>query len=298
MTFFRKFRYTLACFCLLLYSVQAQEVVEEKGPQSTLHLIVVVDTLASSIKNSTKRDLINVVNEAKKITAYSGMKLKSSILKDKKVDYKNISTVIKNLKVGKNDAIFFYFSGHGYRTEDKTDNPWPNLAFPLSYGGIDFSLIVEQLVKKKPRFILAIADACNNVIDDLGMMTYKEMTKGSSNNNPLLSKNYKKLFLTSSGLIMASAAVPGDYAYALEKGGLFTQAFFASLHTEVSFNGQADWDVLMQIAQDKSNHWVKNVTFVSNGIVYSTKAILEQYPQWIHLEAISDIQSTIRAIGR
>ena len=44
---------------------------------------------------------------------------------------------------------------------------------------------------------------------------------------------YRKLFLESSGICIASGSVPGEVSWATPKGGIFTSAFLESLKKEI-----------------------------------------------------------------
>lgn len=303
MNFLCLFQYTVISCCLLVCSLQAQEnaSITHKIPKNTLHLILIADTIDEYIGASVKLDVKRVIEEAKNITRYTGMVLKSSILQGSKANYKETTRVLNNLKVSKDDAIFFYFSGHGYRTIEKENNPWPDLNFAgFDMEGIDFSFVVEELVKKKPRFIFAVADSCNSYIESGWITTYKAANKKSFDNERIQKENYRQLFVFSHGLVMAAGAIPGEYSYALPNGSLYTEALIDSIHHEVLTAPTHDvsWKVLMQRAQKKANYWIYQVTYEIDGVDRTGKAVVEQHPQWIYVEDISDVEATMRLIGR
>lgn len=302
MNFTRLFQYMVMSCCLLVCSLQAQG----KAPtnitsRSTLHFILIADTIDENIGESVKLDVKRIVEEVNNISRYTGMELKSSILQGSKANYKETARLLNNLRVGKDDAVFFYFSGHGYRTVEKGNNPWPDLNFAgYNMEGIDFSLIVEQLVKKQPRFILAVADSCNSYIESGWMTTYKAAKRKGFDDERIQKENYRQLFVFSNGLVMAAGAIPGEYSYALPNGSLFTEALVDSIHEEVltAPTNDVSWKVLMQRAQEKSNYWVYLVTYEIDGVTRTGKAVVEQHPQWIYVEDISDVPTTLRLIGR
>lgn len=293
---FNSFKYVLICFCFFSFSLQAKPTTP---PPSTIHMIIMADTLDESIGEDVQHDVENVMNEAKNISRYTGMKLNTVLIRDQKLNYKEVTRSLGNLKVGKNDAIFFYFSGHGYRTEDKGNNPWPDLNLADGFTGIDFSLIVETLLKKNPRFILAIADSCNSFIDgDYSIHTYRGMKKAPQKNELQIRENYKTLFLTSKGLVIASGSVPGDYGISIEDGGVFTLAFLETFRKEV-LGVQVSWEILMQKTQDRTNHYTYNVSYpLSDGTIVNFSEEINQYPQWIYLSDISNVKETLKLIGR
>ena len=259
-----------------------------KGPEKngTFHLIIVADTRDREIGESDKKDVLNLVKEVKKIAYYSGINYAPYILYHDKASYAHLSRIITQLKVSANDTIFFLYSGHGYRTKDKGSNSWPNLY--LSDQGVDFSIIVERLLKKTPRLLIAISDSCNSIVDEdedgYGLFIPAKEKAEEEFLRALIGhkskpSNYKQLFYYSKGLIMASASVPGDIAIGLPtSGGYYTTAFLKSLDEETSFE-RTSWNIIMQKAEDKTN-------------------LLNQYPQWIYLEDVSNIDATLKLIGR
>jgi len=226
--------------CLLLSSAHAAE------EEQTLHAIIVCDTLASNIGPSCAADLNLMQREAKAIAKQSGMTLSELIFQKKSVN-RTLLERIDEYPINSDDTVLFYFSGHGYRTPSKGDNIWPNLFFTSERRGVDFYAIVQRLRQKGPRLLIAIADACNNLIPD--PFAPPLLVKGNR-----VRRNYKMLFADSSGSILISGCLPEQYSWCTRQGGIYTRAFLLSLHIEVHAK-EPDWQVLLERASLSVMKW-------------------------------------------
>jgi hypothetical protein len=68
--------------------------------------------------------------------------------------------------IGTNDLLFFYFTGHGFRHDQKTDYLLPRDASlnNLKRTGIAVEDVVEDLVESKCKNIVMFLDACRNPV--------------------------------------------------------------------------------------------------------------------------------------
>ncbi len=209
-------------------------------PAQTLHMIIVADTADASIGSSTLADLQNMQNKAREIATNSGMKLNMSVLKSPEFDYNSTLAAVQNVNPGPNDTVFFYYSGHGYRTRESKTR-WPNMYVKKPQPGLEFAKVIEILDKKNPRLVIALGDLCNS---------FSDQSSRSANLRAfaeLQPNNYKKLFVNYRGRVYASGSKPGQYSFAMEDGGAFTNQFLQALGSELR-SDDPNWKRLMAVA--------------------------------------------------
>ncbi len=227
---------------------------------ATLHSVIVADTMDESIGDSTAVDLSMMRKETSKIAQYTGLKLRETVLQGRLVEPHILLKVIDKLKVQSDDVVVFYFSGHGFRSDSKTDNPWPNLYFSLRGEGVDLALVKEKIEAKKPRFILAIADVCNNEIPDLYSPPLVFKMFRYANSEEIMQANYRALFLETEGTLIISSSEAGEFAWGTSYGGLFTLAFLQSLDSAIRSSEYPDWEVILTnayelVSEDQHPQW-------------------------------------------
>lgn len=233
-------------FFLLLASLLTQEV-----SAKTLHAILVADTV-SNISEITRPDLKNIQQELKTIAKHTKATLKEKIFsgsnfkKDVLIDYLN------ELKVESSDVVFFYFSGHGYRTMEKT-NAWPFLAFELYKSGIDLQWIADTIWTKKPQFALVMSDCCNNYAER-GFNPPQKKVLFNLHRIPPYYQGYDQLFSKAKGCVVMSSCSAGQYSYGGNFGGIFTTCFLASMNKEIA-KPTPSWKSLME----RTSSYIKHI---------------------------------------
>jgi Caspase domain len=214
---------------------------------ANLHTIIICDTHADNIGDSVEADLNRVRAEMHRAAYYTKLNVRETLFIDDEVDG-GILSWLNDYSIADNDVVFLFFSGHGYRTDSKEDNVWPNLYFTPANRGIDFYQLTQIIKEKQPKLLIAIADCCNNVLPEAyAPPLLKDHSYALSYRKPNMKNNYEKLFLHTYGSIIASSSIPGQYSWGTKSGGLFTLALFDSLNHEVnSFN--PTWNVLFSRA--------------------------------------------------
>ncbi len=204
-----------------------------------LHAVIIADIDDNKIGESTKVDFKNINKLVQDITNNTGMILAKHSVIGSNLNSQNVRRIINNLPVRRNDAVIFYYAGHGKNPQ--TGTQWPSMI--LKDKNLEFNFVISKLKKKNPRFFLAIADTCNDLPKPYpitGMGTYLTTFK---------KQNYQNLFLKTRGYIVASGAKPGQLSWSDSKnGGLFTSQFLASLNRQVSSSRQANWHTIMKHA--------------------------------------------------
>lgn len=209
---------------------------------ASLRVLLIGDTNDRSIGKSVVTDLANVEKFVKHVSAQTGLTLDIKTIKGGALKSRAINDAIKKLKVESDDAVIFYYSGHGFRTQD-VKTRWPLLHIPdAGIKGVDFQMVIDTLNQKNPRMLLAISDSCNSFIDT---------PQRSVNTRAMRQEQeaaWKKLFVEFSGRIYASGSQVGQYSFGQDAtGGAFTSRFLAIVHGAVTDAG-ANWDNIMRQA--------------------------------------------------
>lgn len=237
-------RNTIFAFILTLVTLTPYS-----GEAANLYTIIVADTSADNIGDTVETDLNNVQTEMDKVAAYTNLEQVKIIFKDANVLTDNVLSTLKTLDIHDDDVIFFYFSGHGYRTNSKDGNPWPNLYFTWSNKGIDFDYATNILKSKNPQLLITIADCCNNFIDESwAPLEAKSFALFARPDENKIRKSYQKLFLETHGVIQASGSQVGQYSFCNFLGGFYTNAFFRNLKLQVEGNHEPSWQIILDRA--------------------------------------------------
>lgn len=232
---------TIVCFGCLALSTHSLNA-------ASLHAIIVADTLDKNIGRSVAFDLENIQAEVRNIAFYTELELKETIFKDDQVLPSQLLQAIDQLEINEDDVIFFYFSGHGFRTEKKGETPWPNLYFCSVDQGIEFDWIGKKLENYHPRLTIMMADACNNFIPK---PIAPPLMRKSIIRESLIKDNYSKLFLECKGILMITSSLAGEFSFATKSGGLFTRAFLQHFHSALEGHSEADWFSILEHTSDQ-----------------------------------------------
>lgn len=203
----------------------------------TLHALLVINTEDEGI--GCIYDLQNWERELGLIGTHSGLTVRKTVLKDNAWSVKDVSRALDALRPGADDTVLFYYSGHGFRWKD-TAARWPVLALQND-GWMELNDIYQKLLAKKPRFLITMADCCNNEAPYAAPpKEYRQRPR-----NEVIQANYRALFAQARGSIIASGSIPGQYSLGGEPdGGVFTSAFTTSLDQAVKSAG-ANWPAIM-----------------------------------------------------
>ncbi|MFN4283413.1 MAG: DM9 repeat-containing protein [Alphaproteobacteria bacterium] len=214
----------------------------------TLQAILIADTNDASIGISVKKDFENLKRLLQQVSGYTGMKLEMQALEGPQVTLANVRAAVNAVKPGTNDTIFFYYSGHGYRTYNKTTR-FPYLY--ISNQGQDFGEIVAELRKKSPRLLIAVTDSCNNVMD---LPVASAMASRMASAPPDYKKTFSRLWLDAAGEIAISSTSEGEYAWGDDDvGGFFTKRLLGSHETQVNISSPTQtpgWESILATAKN------------------------------------------------
>ncbi len=190
----------------------------------TIHLFVVGDTHDRKIGYSVKKDCENVIKSFSYIAELCDVRIHVTKLtaSNHKLTYNHLSRHIKKAHISRHDVIVFYFGGHGKR-DPHTRLIWPSMQFSKK-DFFDSTLIIEKLFKKRAALTLILIDCCNK-----GSIMVRGIENISSlqplpQKNAQIKKNCRELFFNSCGVVIASAAQPGEVAICWTTGGFFTNS--------------------------------------------------------------------------
>ena len=219
----------------------------------TLHLINYCNTLDTII--GTQNDHDSTINEASLIASLIGYNIKFYEGVGENCSNERLSEVLNSLKCGKDDIILFYYSGHGGRSpKDKSEYP----QMCLKYSGYEQNkwypvhTVIEKLQQKSARFTLVLTDCCNT---PGSLVTPKSVLADKTEPVELTEHEvgrYKKLFLESKGIVIATSSKKGQASGgSKEIGGLFTYVFWKiALPSAISGEIPATWNDILSLTSE------------------------------------------------
>lgn len=166
----------------------------------------------------------------------------------------NLENTLNNLNCGKDDIVFFYYSGHGSRSvNEKTDFPQMNFVVDPYRTHIDETVanyplynVLQRIKAKNPRLAIVVGDLCNSVADWVTPKDAPPASKGATVKSELPCQFYKDLFLGVKGSLIATSSRPTETSAACADGGAFTIGLLNVLQIMVSENMTPDWALLME----------------------------------------------------
>lgn len=140
----------------------------------------------------------------------------------------NINKAVADLNVGPTDTVFFYYAAHGYRTaQTPTKFPDFDCKRPGDAAGASagMSAVVQTISDvKKPQFLIAIADTCNELLPSAPFAEGKSIAGVEP-------AAWRRLFLRYKGKLLLSGVTPGPKQYSWywtggpDASGVFTRQF-------------------------------------------------------------------------
>ena len=221
------------CFLFFFSPLSAQ-------PQNTLAALLACDT-ESDLGNPIKKDLANIRILMREISRYTGIQVKTAELSDANLSIESVQKWVADVNESHPDVVLFYFSGHGYRTAS-TLEPWPILFFSKPDEDLDSLTLWNNLKDLKPRLLIVLLDCCNrrSTFADLGLRQAAKNLVWETKRHP----GFKTLFLRTQGTILAIGAAPGEAAYALENGSLFTASLTQTMRSSTTAK-KTSWNAIL-----------------------------------------------------
>jgi hypothetical protein len=256
----------------------------------TFHLICDIDRY-SNIAESCKKDFENIKAFLSDVASDLKILIKVYDIEFYATDSKKF---ISDFKCGPNDIVFYYYSGHGFRYDDQ-DVVWPYLNVckkdndPIEKCALSLNWVYQEIEKKGPRLAISMGDCCNSLI---GMNEPKmSLSRNLTFRNQHQPEGYKKLFLETKGIIVASGCIPGQYSLGTDEGGIYTNSLIEVLKNSRE-NSSVNWKVVLakatSIAETNSNKEQKPQFMIadSDGKFYSEG----KYPENL---VIADVNNNV-----
>jgi len=209
--------------------------------------IIIADTDVENIGDYVYYDYLRMNRQMSKIARHLDRDFKEIMFIDDDVNDEEILTQIEALTLNEDDIVFFYFSGHGQRSVQSQDDPWPL----MKLGGrqaMNLSVMTAKLLEKNPRLVISVADCCNNHLtvtpDELFFAQAKGESQGNSEKE-LVRENTRKLFLNHRGLIMVSSSQPGEPAWSGLMGSYYTLYLTQALYYELR-EDTTSWEIIFE----------------------------------------------------
>lgn len=179
----------------------------------TVHLINVADTADAKVGPSCAEDVGNFA-QIMFIGLPDGM-LAETRLTDDQVSADQILKQIAEIRVRPNDTLVFFWSGHGGFDTTKSEH-----FLQMPQGGMLYrSTLLGALQEKHARLTVLLTDSCANFVDTNANLI--EVAPSSPDPQRGVAPLFDALFLRPRGVVDIQAAAPGEYAVALQGGGLF-----------------------------------------------------------------------------
>jgi hypothetical protein len=210
--------------------------------EQSIKALIACDTL-SELKFSTRRDFIHVRSILREVSVQTGLRLNINSLLGPSLSSENVQSWVQSVEREAPDVVFFYYSGHGSRSESATI-PWPCLFFPQAFERFRSADLCARLRTLRSRLVIVILDCCNTPTTSLPPTLPDLIPKGIQRKIPL--PGLTSLFLDTQGIIIAAGATPGEDSFALENGGLFTNSLIQAIHVESSATN-VSWDSIFNL---------------------------------------------------
>ncbi len=217
-----------------------------------IYAVLVADSFDATIGKATGNALALMEREIHKIASATGLKLHLESFQGLQATADRVVAAIVDLPSKSDDIIIVYFAMHGFREPSKSDC-WPYLFLGPSGQGVDFLRITKILKAKRPAFIFALADCCNNLVPEGSIPIYRFVRKSA--HREYVSKNYRHLFLDARGHVIISSAIPGEPSWALVgEGGIYTLSFLETLGRCAEKKKLIEWQDLIGAVSKNVTH--------------------------------------------
>lgn len=211
-----------------------------------LHVFLVGDYFSTDIRNASQTDVKAMREEAMRIANHINYNLKISLFVEGKAGTELVKS-LKSLTLAKDDAVLFYFSGHGYRPHKDAKSSWPYLDFPLEHHGVKFQDIINRITELKPKWALMIADCCNWTLasDELNPPLVKRRFRSGPKD---IQKNYRALFGNLKGCLAVASAKPGQASFCKSSGSFYTLSFLEAIHEVAGGRFALSWNSVLALS--------------------------------------------------
>lgn len=211
----------------------------------TLHALLFVNEKEKGRETDRTENMRSMINFWQEIAGAIGYDYECSRNSDTDFTAARVKHAISALRVGRDDIVVFYYSGHGYN--DNT-NVWPTLSLnDENFRAIDVLKLLKR-VNTPAKLTLCIADCCNKVYSsDNVNVTY------ATNESAI-----RKLFTNFNGkkTVMASSSKQGQLSWSNSVYGAYFGIAFRNAVSNTGYD-EAEWDAVMENAKRLTMKYTK-----------------------------------------
>jgi Caspase domain len=226
-----------SCALAVLASVVTCSFTPNCAYAQKIHAILAADTSDGSIGAGITENVKNIRAFLRVVHTLTDLDVSTSEVSGDQFDCNSIVDAMAAVNPTPNDAVVFYYSGHGFR-QNSTQSQFPEFYCIRSRQDkqIDMSMVVKELQSKQPRFVLAIADTCNVEVPPPPAAAGAAPVSDQVRKAALL-----HLFVDYSGTLMMSGAVPGEFSWYMTSGsglgGFFTNQLLRAINSKINDEG-------------------------------------------------------------
>lgn len=183
----------------------------------------------------------------------------------------NLISIIQEFECSEDDIVIFSYLGHGGRgMKDTSDFPQMCLGSNDQDDFIPLEYVKDAIVQKGPRLCLVLGDCCNNYSSGiLPKENVLMVASAPTKLNITQTKGLKKLFLETSGSIMAAGCKKGEYSWVNSaEGGFFTNGLLWEIDSYTSSSrGSYDWNELLKQMRSRVVDFSRRALMFQGGYV-------------------------------
>jgi LysM repeat protein len=226
----------------------------------SIHLVLVSDTDDYSIGDGCEMNEGRIERQLASIGESCGMDVKIYHNKSHTFSVEAIEYTLQNIKITKDDVIWFYYSGHGINA---SQSEWPKLL--IDGTTLQLTEVHRNLLGMGARLTITTGDCCNvgtprSVASNHAPLYSSVGARGAD--EQMKKQNYSKLFKKAKGEIIMSGSRVGEYArYSDALGGFFTLGLCETLYNAGN-NTQLEKTNWEQILNDTYDYTLRSTTDV------------------------------------
>ena len=212
----------------------------------TLHFVGVGDTNDDNIGETVALDLASVPKLVEAAAAAAGMRFSGSLVSGDRFHAATIRAQVSALPIQSDDAVVYYYSGHGARSQSKAD-AWPVMALGGDgfggYDAFDLAWVYGTLRERRPRMLLVAVDCCQQEVEDgiLNDLAFAKALRAGVNPSAA-----RALFGDFQGEVLAMSCRPGELSRCHPAvGGFFTSRFVAAIGATLTSRMAPNWDGIL-----------------------------------------------------
>jgi hypothetical protein len=244
-----------------------------------LYLITVINSSDPEIGKNCEEDGIKVRGYFKKIADSINIPIVITKLSGGSFNMPSVKKAIANKKIGVNDIVIFYYSGHGFRLKGDQGNPFPEMALYYdpqpSWNHIvaksyNLENIFNDIQTKKARLSIVLGDCCNTPVN-IRRSEVRDTAKAQAGPGYwAMNKGIAaKLFLESKASILIAAAEKGEEAKCSNTfSGFFTDCLINSIRLGLKFDTDLNWKKIIQTTGNKTNALALEIAKENQNIIY------------------------------